>query len=83
MKDSFSTDQSQGGWFQDDSSTLTVYFISIIITSDHQALHPRGWGPLTKSSHLKSERRILSILWDFCGMPAISVPLTHRATFAS
>ena len=78
MEDNFSMDQSQGGWFQDDSSTLTVHFISIIITLDHQASCPRSWGPLlyTTSSHHKSERRTLSILWDFCGTPAISVPLT-------
>ena len=43
------------GWFQDDSSSLscTLFLlleIKIIIminsTSDHQALDPKGWGPL-------------------------------------
>ena len=30
-------------------NTFIVNFISIINTSDHQALDPRGWGPLTES----------------------------------
>ena len=47
MEDNFSTDRVRG-WFQDDSSTFIVHFISIIITSAsvHQALDPRDWGPL-------------------------------------
>ena len=42
------------GWFQDDSSALScalfllleIKIIIIIINSDHQALNPKGWGPL-------------------------------------
>ena len=41
-----------GGWFQDDSSALHLlcayfYYYYISSTSDHQALDPGGWGPLT------------------------------------
>ena len=38
------------GWFGDDSSAFiadfTFYSDHISSTSDHQALDPRGWGPL-------------------------------------
>ena len=50
LEDNFSTDMWGVGRIQDDASVLYfVYFISNIYissTSDHQALDPRGWGPL-------------------------------------
>jgi len=49
-EDNVSTDWG-GGWFQNDSSALYFcalyfYYYYINSTSDHQALDPRGWGPL-------------------------------------
>ena len=49
--DNFSMDRT-GGWFGDDSSiyihcALYFYYYYISSTSDHQALHSGGWGPLT------------------------------------
>ena len=55
MEDSFSMDQGGvGEWFQDVSSTLHLLctlscYYCISSTSDHQALDPRVWGPLTRS----------------------------------
>lgn len=54
MEDNFPcTKVGVGGQFQDDSSTLHVlrpfffcYYYYIYSTSGHQALDPRGWGPL-------------------------------------
>jgi hypothetical protein len=53
VEDDFSVGQVRGmvsGWFK--HITHIVLFISIIIpsalSSDHQALGPRGWGPLSK-----------------------------------
>ena len=46
MEDSFSMDQG-GGHFQDDSSTLHLLCTLLHqLHSDHQALDPRGCGPL-------------------------------------
>ena len=58
MEDNFSADQGWAGvggivsgWLK--QVTVIVHFISIIITSappHHQALDPRGWGPLHKTN---------------------------------
>ena len=50
-ENSFSTGSGVGGWFWDDSSTLLCTLFQIlfyIFTSDHQALDPRGRGPLVQ-----------------------------------
>ena len=51
MKDNFSVDGRWGEGFEMiQVHYIYLHFISIIITfqlhSDHQALDPRGWGPL-------------------------------------
>ena len=50
MVDNFSTDRGEG-WFWDGSNAyiycaLYFYYSDTTSTSDHQALDPRGWGPL-------------------------------------
>ena len=61
VEDNISMDQG-GGWFGDDSNSHYIYcalyfsYYYIRFTSDHQALDPRGWGPLiyeTKNENLR------------------------------
>ena len=58
----FSTEQGRGrmfwGWFK--CIIFIVHFISIIITPDHQALDPRGWGTL--ESHVGAVTEIFDSL---------------------
>ena len=53
VEDKFSTDRRAGGWGEEfwDSMhyiycAFYLYYYYISSTSDHQALEPRGWGPL-------------------------------------
>ena len=50
-EDNFSTDSREGNGLGDNPSALHLlctyfYYYCISPTSDHQALDPRGWGPL-------------------------------------